>query len=503
MKRKKGKKLFIFEAMWLREETSIEVVREAWKKGEDASRSISNTASALRSWRNKTFGQFAKEMRECQNKMKGLMEQEQTEEKDPWIPSLKGYKVSSSRPADNVDAPVWVKELIHEGRWCDSTITQILNDEERAAIKGIPLPLHDIDDMWAWKFTKDGTYSVKSGYFQELKHSRLPKIASSSRDDKGVWKGLWRTIIQPKIKTFAWRAMKDGLPVRKNLVARGMQVDYRCPMCGEEEESNVHMLMRCQDARNLWYASPLRIKTEDFNVSSFLEWVIELHTMRMDVKWWNLFWNFAWSLWRRRNLWVFEGQKLETKEMLHKVPVLVCEYEQANNRKGKMQQTPTLENGWKPPDEGVYKINNDAAKLEIGRTGVGAVMHDHQGDVLISTCDTIGGLFEVEVMEALAARHALTISLDSGLRKVILETDNLKLFQCLSKKRIECSTFGVIVKDILKLALNCSFIDFSHGRRGGNKVAHNLAKISGKYMEFRAWMEEVPNEVLDYVNLDI
>ncbi|KAL2903134.1 Transketolase [Bienertia sinuspersici] len=94
-------------------------------------------------------------------------------------------------------------------------------------------------------------------------------------------------------------------------------------------------------------------------------------------------------------------------------------------------------------------------------------------------------------MEALAARKALSIAMEAGLRKVILETDNLTLFQCLAKKRVECSAFGVIVKDILRLAKNCNYIAFSHVKREGNKVAHNLAKMSGNFEDLQVWMEEV------------
>lgn len=40
---------------------------------------------------------------------------------------------------------------------------------------------------------------------------------------------------------------------------------------------------------------------------------------------------------------------------------------------------------WKPPQLGVYKINSDAATFEGGWYGLGGVMRDSVGDVMVST----------------------------------------------------------------------------------------------------------------------
>ena len=70
---------FRFEAMWLREAESAEVVKDAWKTGDDAGINIAHTANKLAAWSKKTFGNIAKEIRLCQFQMKERMEQEPTE----------------------------------------------------------------------------------------------------------------------------------------------------------------------------------------------------------------------------------------------------------------------------------------------------------------------------------------------------------------------------------------------------------------------------------------
>ncbi|KAL2937730.1 Actin cytoskeleton-regulatory complex protein PAN1 [Bienertia sinuspersici] len=66
--------------MWLNEDSSVEVVEKAWQKGMEASWNIAKTATALSSWSKETFGNTAKELRDCQNQIRRLMEKEQTKE---------------------------------------------------------------------------------------------------------------------------------------------------------------------------------------------------------------------------------------------------------------------------------------------------------------------------------------------------------------------------------------------------------------------------------------
>ncbi|KAL2936143.1 3-methyl-2-oxobutanoate hydroxymethyltransferase [Bienertia sinuspersici] len=140
--------------------------------------------------------------------------------------------------------------------------------------------------------------------------------------------------------------------------------------------------------------------------------------------------------------------------------------------------------------------------LEEEQTGIGAVMRDAEGDVMMAMCQTIEGSHEVEVKEAMVAKQALIIAIEGGLFRVLLETDNLKLSQHIKKKRVDRNNFGTIVKDILGLSERCESFKVSHVKRSGNMVAHQLAKVSKKYGEMRVWVEEAPEEVQDLVTVD-
>ncbi|XP_021728488.1 uncharacterized protein LOC110695581 [Chenopodium quinoa] len=117
-------------------------------------------------------------------------------------------------------------------------------------------------------------------------------------------------------------------------------------------------------------------------------------------------------------------------------------------------------------------------------------MRDAIGDVA-ATC--------LDVAEAMALRHALVITMESGFLKVCLETDNLKLFHNLRKGSVDQTAFGLIIKDILLLASSCHVCTYAFVKREGNKVTHSLAKLSCNFNSVRVWLEEYPSEIHDIV----
>uniref|UniRef100_A0A803KQT6 RNase H type-1 domain-containing protein n=1 Tax=Chenopodium quinoa TaxID=63459 RepID=A0A803KQT6_CHEQI len=70
-------------------------------------------------------------------------------------------------------------------------------------------------------------------------------------------------------------------------------------------------------------------------------------------------------------------------------------------------------------------------------TGVGRVIRDSVGEVMAATCWYINGCYEVDVGEALAARHGLSIVIKAGLNKITLETDSMKLYKHLKTRPLD------------------------------------------------------------------
>nr|GFB06520.1 RNA-directed DNA polymerase, eukaryota [Tanacetum cinerariifolium] len=111
----------------------------------------------------------------------------------------------------------------------------------------------------------------------------------------------WVKSVPIKINIFTWRARRDCLPTRANLIHRGVNVDsVLCSICLLEEEDVQHVLFLCQLAQavlqrvcrwwdlkwkqwglffdwNLWF-STIRLKSK---VKSLLEGVFS-------VAWWSI-----------------------------------------------------------------------------------------------------------------------------------------------------------------------------------------------------------------------
>lgn len=282
-----------------------------------------------------------------------------------------------------------------------------------------------------------------------------------------------------------------------------MGEEETCPKCGGGKETVEHMLLHCEDAKHVWYISSLRIDTRRIGEARFREWVDELARSRFDDEWWVLFWCLCWQIWLARNAWVFDHKRVCFREIVEKALRGGYEYVTANIPKGGSSNVCESSSSWCAPPNLVYKLNTDAAMFKNNRIGLGGVVRNHKGDVMMATCVMEDGGEDVDVAEALSARHGIQVAVDAGFRQLILEVDCLKLFNYLREGRRESSPFGFIVQDIFCAADFCSNISFAHVRRSGNKVAHNLAKLSLSHDACKVWLEEVPLEIVSSVICDI
>ena len=59
-----------------------------------------------------------------------------------------------------------------------------------------------------------------------------------------------------KIRHFMWRAAKDALPSKQNLARRKIAIDETCSLCDEQQESVMHVLWLCDQAKAVWKSVP-------------------------------------------------------------------------------------------------------------------------------------------------------------------------------------------------------------------------------------------------------
>lgn len=153
---------------------------------------------------------------------------------------------------------------------------------------------------------------------------------------------------------------------------------------------------------------------------------------------------------------------------------------------------------WKPPNRGWWKVNTDAA-IASGRVGLGMIVSDCEGDVVMSGGSALELIIPAKQAEARASLFGLRYAYDAGYRKVVLESDCSTLVELLKGNSQELSATQMIVKDILSLANLFEACTFNFAKRLCKRAAHAIAKASLTFVETLVWMDECPPDVIPIV----
>jgi hypothetical protein len=101
-------------------------------------------------------------------------------------------------------------------------------------------------DVWRWQPDPDAGYSVRGAY--QLLTSQYPFTPGEAEDL------VWHKQVPLKISIFAWRLLRDRLPTKSNLVARGIispEDQYCVSGCGGIESAQ-HIFLSCGTFGYLW-----------------------------------------------------------------------------------------------------------------------------------------------------------------------------------------------------------------------------------------------------------
>lgn len=240
---------------------------------------------------------------------------------DPWLNDLSCPRILTPNPGDGR----WthVSDLIDGVHmvWKESVINEVFLQRDAVQILSIPLSTTGVVDKRIWKDTSDGKFSVKSAYVlakemvqQKRSNSAMRGQPSGESEDDGKWRRVWHAHCPMKIKLFLWRSLQNILPVNVALAQKRIHVDSLCPVCGMEEETASHMLLRCHRASKVWTLSPFRLRPEELLSTQFGEIWSRLGAISKGEDKWHalgLFATICWHVWKARNDWVFNRRWIE------------------------------------------------------------------------------------------------------------------------------------------------------------------------------------------------
>ena len=81
-------------------------------------------------------------------------------------------------------------------------------------------------------------------------------------------------------------------------------------------------------------------------------------------------------------------------------------------------------------------------------------------------------------IKALAAYKALEFARELGISEAVLEGDSSLVMTALASKNPSIAPFGLLLQDSLMVSVGFSKLSYSHIKREGNSVAHNLAQLA-------------------------
>jgi hypothetical protein len=139
-------------------------------------------------------------------------------------------------------------------------------EDDQRAIKGVPVSSSNQPDKLVWRGTKNGVFLVSSAYHmvKEMEIETQPE-SSTKRGQNELWKGIWNMRSPNVVKNFMWRACKNILPTKENLMKKKIIEESLCPICMLKVETTFHALWDCLASRDVWGAS-LRIFQKKFSI---------------------------------------------------------------------------------------------------------------------------------------------------------------------------------------------------------------------------------------------
>ena len=72
-----------------------------------------------------------------------------------------------------------------------------------------------------------------------------------------IMKKIWGLKVPEKVRNLVWRACRNALPTKMNLLHRKVVTSAVCELCNLHTEDPAHALYHCPKPETLWQSTPL------------------------------------------------------------------------------------------------------------------------------------------------------------------------------------------------------------------------------------------------------
>jgi hypothetical protein len=135
--------------------------------------------------------------------------------------------------------------------------------------------------------------------------------SSSAEGERSIWKLIWTARVPSKVRVFAWKVVKNGLPTNANRKYRHLTENCSCDLCGHSVEDAFHALIACPHARALRYEfrQQAKLTSEETLRNTGPEWLLAILSRYDPVSISNFF-MLIWRCWNVRNKVTQAGESI-------------------------------------------------------------------------------------------------------------------------------------------------------------------------------------------------
>ncbi|KAL4342320.1 hypothetical protein GQ457_08G033220 [Hibiscus cannabinus] len=348
---------------------------------------------------------------------------------------------------DRLDSPMLCSDFMLPdfSAWDPNRVSTVLDPVDVRTVLSVPISA-DRTDRLLWAGHDSGIYSAPP-----------------------VWKVIAKLDVLPKVRIFAWRLGRDGLPTGSRIRTAGLGPGL-CPFCHNSVETPLHAFRDCGDA------------TEALSLANFAHALVRSLTMET-LPWFeedasllsrSALGRFITVLWNRRNNWVHNQQLQPIWATIMTASILHQDFLDAASTSS---STPALQPvSRSPPPAGTITLNVYGSFQSDGGAGISVVARDSSGQVLYGLARHLDNLSEAEFAEHAALLTGLHLVLDRGWTRVHIEMDSAQTVNRLCRpSSCDLSIFGPSLEPMCAILSAHPYIRLCYIPRSANLVAHTLA----------------------------
>ncbi|KAK5820120.1 hypothetical protein PVK06_025166 [Gossypium arboreum] len=173
-----------------------------------------------------------------------------------------------------------------------------------------------------------------------------------------------------------------------------------------------------------------------------------------------------------------------------------------NIKRGKIAFSPIIAE-WRPPEQGICKINFDAAvEIKMQTSCSGLIVRDWKGEILANKTITHENIPMRFAAKAIVCLQAVILGRDLGLKFVDIEGDCLTVIKKAQNRSKDKSVLNAYIQDIQELCKSFYESKFHYVSREANKKEHDLASKALKMAENTYLIYKLVDERVTEADID-